>query len=445
VINVPTVQKEKKDRGENPFSKTFSEEMQAHFEGIVSLYNQWNRLVSSRNIALYPETSTAKFLAASDAYIERLGATKTQDRIDGILITELQERAEIMKLEMELPTYKKFDYEKLIRCFGISSNDVKGLEQHFRAINYNEVAERWISINGESYTSKPESSDRELSRLKDIYQKLLRASYGIASSDSKESFPDFDSYMASIQFINNREGGSYQSSDKVFYNLYDTQMMNIRDGLRYRKVVDVFNASDLIGEEGLLGHQGQFLVNEKANIPHFLKQYFNPATTINAETLGNVGSLRMVRMLESNPLIIDGIADKDFEFLKARFNTNSENGSVNRFMRGYESYAYFENDRDAKRTAAVINSIVKTPVVTSEEFTNSIGTYYNSNEFWKNPRKDLKVWAYLFADLMTEKIGNTLDVLEGVSANKILDNLQIGFWTKKGFEQYFDYLVERFG
>lgn len=436
------ISKKRKQNAGNPLAKAYSNEMEATFSEFTKLYDRWDKITTSGGAAIYPRTATEKLMSSIDEYAKSLDSVRPSDKIDAILIDELKERTEILKTLTELPLDRKFDYMRVIRCIGIDRDDIKILEDHFKSIDYDKQAEKWLYISGQSYESRIVNSEEEVEKMRRLYKELLRASFEVASDRSKENFSDFESYSKSVQFVNDRNSNSYQNTGRVYYNFYNTDVINVKVGLRYKRILDIFGAADLIGEEGLLGHQGQFLVNESANIPHFLKEGFNPATMINAETLGNMGSLRMEKLLAENTNLVQNISEDEFKFLKERFDAKKENGLVNGFMVNYESYSYFaENGKEIKPTMEALHSIVKSPMLLSERFANNIETYYNSPGFWNDYRKVINKWGYVFADVIAEKINTKLDSMDEEVAKKVRDDIQIGWWTRKGFEQYFDYLV----
>ena len=62
--------------------------------------------------------------------------------------------------------------------------------------------------------------------------------------------------------------------------------------------------------------------------------------------------------------------------------------------------------------------------------------------FFKEHSKRVDQWAYVVADMLARKFEKRLDTLDEESRANVLQQLQLGFWPRNSFEEYFDYLCE---
>ncbi len=278
--------------------------------------------------------------------------------------------------------------------------------------------------------------------ISSAYKDFLAASFRIASPLLVKLFNDYEEYYKTTVSISGVQG-SHERDGKIYLSVDDVPMVMSKKGHRYIPFFNVFEAAEHVGEEGLLGHQGQFLTSESAQIPAFLKNGTSQSSIISVEALGIIGKRRMVEEFSRNPRMVSTFSG-DFESLRNRFEIAKENKILSRFMQAYEGYSYFMNGRNSEITAGMLYSITKDSEILSEIHRQRIKSYYEQS-FWESPiRNSYRPWGYLLADLTEAKIKNRLESLSPAASKKIYDNLQLGYWTKKGFEQYFEYLVERF-
>jgi hypothetical protein len=423
-------------------SKQFSDQMQDAFRSHSSLYKQFNMLASS-DMDFLPTTRRATLLKSIERSTEQLGNVSPQEKLDEILLGEMVERLAIMKNQILLPERKFFSYEAVARSMGIEREDIESIKKRFVEMNTEKLLERWPEINNQSRSEKP-INERQIGQVKGVYIKVLEKSFGMATSRTISAFSSFNDYLSTVNFNSDPESGSNEVTGNVNLNLYSPDIIYTARGPRYIPILDVFDVARIVGEEGLLGHQGQFLNTEHSSIPKFLKKIFDPATMVSIESLGKIGTIRMTQELGKNPDFVDGIKEKDFEFLRKRFELSEKRKLIERFMNCYQSYLYFENGRDKTFTAEAMYSIFRSPALKSEEHENRIESYYKSATFWSSyyDINNIGMWGYVAADMMAEKILKRLSDFDEDKSREILGHLQIGHWTKKGFEKYFEYLVE---
>lgn len=442
---MPTVTRERRE-GKNPLSKTFSPDMQRDLDTYVELNDRYDKTVMSMSTALYPTGSISKLSNDMDKLGESLNRTQTSDKLDEILKVEVLERLEIMRIRLESTTDRNFDCNKIFRAYGIGENDIKMMEEHFRKINFVEVADRWVETNGNSYEAAADST-QELERIKKIYEKLVEVSFQLAPKDITSSFANSADYVEStVKFSDDRNNTSYSSANLVYWNLYTPKFIKIKEDMRYSAVPDIFNAARAVGEEGLLGHQGQFLrtEGEKTRIPKVLTISSSPVNTASVEALGEMGSLNMLKQLERNTGMFSDVSEGDFKFIKQRFELGEKMKTIQRFLYLYKAYTFFNNGRNAKKTAEIIYDITKSPSILSEAYVRETDAHFNSGKFWATYGTALDVSAYLYADIKAADINKKLEGVSEESRTNIQSNINLGYWTKKGFEQYVDYLFEKF-
>ncbi|MDE1865209.1 MAG: hypothetical protein KGH94_01045 [Candidatus Micrarchaeota archaeon] len=425
-------------------SKKYSSAMQKVFDTYEAVYSQFNGLIQTRGTTLPFTRANASITSGIDRTADLVRTTSPHDKIDSILLEEIAERLGIMKIRLSFPNAETFSYEMGLKSYGVTSNDVEGLKKRFKAIDYEDLSDKLLIANGQSYSERPTGTG-EVEKTKEFFVRLSKMMFDSTPQSVKASFPDFDSYLRqSVQLVE-KEGGSYQSTGRVYLNVNNAEFIYIREnqGCRYQQFLDPLSAASLVGEEGLLGHQGQFLATERAAIPAFLKTGFKPATLINAEALGDAGRWKLINQLKRSD-VPSTIGIKNFELLEKRFNLWWTAEEVNRFLRGYEGYSYFANNKDEALTSEALYSITKSPGYKAEEQVKRISAYYNSLPFWKEYTENMNAWGYLIAGLTREKIDDRLEKVAPEASQKIREELPIGWWTKKGFERYFDHLISTF-
>ena len=416
--------------------------MQQLFKTYEDIYEKYNILNLSQ-IPFCPSPSRAVLLTKIDRELDNADRTKTQDRLDEILVAEIVERFEVIKNELLLPQQKEFSYEKAVRGYGITAEDLRGVEKEFRKFDFEKFSEEWQDANGQCWQGTPESKD-EMAKVEAGYTKLLEASFKLAPKTTSGRFSSFEDYFKStINFSPDPSSEIHSVSENVNLNAYKQDILYVKRGYRYVPVLDIFESASTIGEEGLLGHQGGVLVTEKEAIPEFLKIRFNPAVEVNVESLGRIGSMIMVNELKKNPALIDRIDPTDFEFLKKRFELKDLYDTVYRFVTLYEGFCYFDNGRNMDAAAERMYDVVKSESFRSEEHKRRTTAFY-SGDFWVNYDKELEHWAYHFAEQNAKKIVDMLGEVGDAASKNILGNLQIGNWTNKGFGLWRDYLKDEF-
>ncbi len=426
-------------------SKSYSKELQKAFEIYELAYTTYNALIKTRITSLPFTRATSSVIVNIDRAMEIAKTTITQDKFDAILLEEIIERLEIMKVRLEYSRAKTFSYDSVLRTYGITHDDIKTLEKRFKNIDYETLSDNLLVANGQSYDERPVGLE-EVKMTKELFLKLLKITFELSPQTIKSEILDFNTYLKnSVQMVE-LDGRSYQSSGRIYLNVNDAEFIYVRpvDGCRYKQFLDPFSSSGLVGEEGLLGHQGQFLITEKAEIPVFLKNGQKYITMINAETLGDMGRYNLIRHLKADDFAPQ-LCFEDFNFLKQRFETWQTAKIITKFFRGYESYIYFTNNKDENLTAKMMYSITKSEGYLSEEYIKRVKIYYESIAFWGSYNDNIEVWGYLIATLIREKIDEKIDKLNFESAERIREQLSIGWWTRKGFEKYVDYLIETLG
>ncbi len=110
--------------------------MEASFSKYEDLHQRFDMLTHSGSNALSFGATELRLLREIDKVSSEIRETKTTDKLDMILIDELTERLEILKIIIELPTDREFSYEKVLRSIGINADTVKSVATHFGSKNY---------------------------------------------------------------------------------------------------------------------------------------------------------------------------------------------------------------------------------------------------------------------------------------------------------------------
>ncbi|MDE1871517.1 MAG: hypothetical protein KGI06_04750 [Candidatus Micrarchaeota archaeon] len=441
-----TVSKENNSDNANPLSKKFSSEMEGNFSAYSDLYADYDASMKSVSRGLYQPDTASKL---SDS-IERLSLSvheaKTSDRLDEILKLELSARLEMMGARVQAVASNELDYKTVLRSYGIEKEDMKEIEGHFKRKDFGKAAEKWMIINGNSYEDKAKDRE-ELGIIENMYRGIVMSSFEMAPNSIKSIFRDSEDYMKTVRFTEKSDEESYQNLNTVYLNLYGPKFVKIKDGLKYIAVPDMFSAASAVGSEGLLGHQGQFFITEikKAQIPGFLAYPQSQLSASSTAALGRMGSSRMVRELSNGIGTLGDEDKKAYSKIQERFLAAYEMKSLKNFVNAYEMYAYSDNNMDPNAAAKAVYSITRSPEMLSETRIKGIGSQSGSLVSLENCEQSASIIADLHAGIIADRMDKKLESMNEESSDRVRGSIITGYWTKRGFEQYFDYLVEKFG
>jgi len=174
--------------------------------------------------------------------------------------------------------------------YGLSREDIAAVKKKFESMNVRKVVEDYIEKTKLSRSSV--SDESEIKRTRKILNKILKICYQI--SPARKYFRSFKSYLDTVTF---REKGSYHIlGGKVVFGIKDFEIVWYYEGNKLIEDVDIFWMVKIVGEEALLGHQGNNIITDKAKIPRFMK--IDTGCRVPVEIIGGLGSLILTEKIK---------------------------------------------------------------------------------------------------------------------------------------------------
>jgi hypothetical protein len=423
------------------FQKKYSAELQDYSLRFLKLIDRNDKINSVTDVLVFPVEGVKRLSADIDGLNNDILAAKPETEFEHLLLMNLSERLNSMRLSLNEYYEREFDYTYYLKTLGINEKDIREVIEHLKHIDLQSEAEKLLGSGESLYRGIPESKE-EIKKIEEYYDEFVRLSYEVASPMLTKLFKDYPGYRGSVELMENRNNrSSYSRTGKVYLNTFSPDVITVKRDLRWTNIIDVFSIADIVGEEGILGHQGQFLATESSDIPQFLKKVQMPACTVNAEAIAIFGKHVMVDLLKNKRDMAKDINDKDFDLLSYNLGIRESSDKTNRFVNAYADYFYFTKNREIGPMSDEVFKIIRSPWNVSGVYKERIKAYFNT-KFWENYKRSISVWAYAIADVMAMKFEKRLAGFDFETRSKILAYMQLGFWSKNSYEAYFDYLVK---
>ena len=386
----------------------------------------------------YPANSALREIQAASEAIDKVNLIKTDSELEAIVLLNLSGRFAHIKNKLNEKTMKTFDYAFRLGMQGVNAADVEMAVQQYKEKDLQKAAELLLKTTDGHLIEKPQSRE-QMQTVEEYYCRLLKVSFDLAPAKLKRRFSNFKDYMKTVEFTEAENTSSCHVTGKLYLNLRNPDIVYVWKGARSVGTIDVLGMADTIGEEGLLGHQGQHALTENSNIPQFQKKSQIP-TQINVETIAQLGKYRLVEQLKKDPRIFSEIEKEDFDLLLRNSGMREESEKLGTFLTAYGDYTYFMKGRSIDVQTSALYEITKDPYLLTE-FSRNIRETYLKN-FFSEYEKRMSYWVYVVSDALARKFENKLSTLSTPSRERVLDQLQLGYWTRDSFEAYFDYLCK---
>lgn len=435
----------KEKRAENTINlleAPISEDVKSRAKAYFDIYKTSERINTVWDEVIYPEKSATLLRTSIDAEIAKLKETRAKTKAEELVLMNLGERVDALKSRMDFWTAPEFNYNSYLKAIGIAKEDVENVAGYYAGKNLQEYAESALDEIGGQFTEKPTSKEK-LREIEEYYRRLLRVSFDLAPQKVKAFIPDFKAYMETVSFSESEtDPRSFHRTGRIVINLYSQPLIVVRRNNRLENIIDLLSMADIVGEEGLLGHQGQFIMTERSGIPSMMKLQ-DASTVTNAEAIAELGKSRLAKHVIENPDLIERKnSDDDFTLLRKRRSKLKESGGfLTTFMNAYRDYFYFNNGRNVSETAETLAKVLRDPTYASGYTKERIARVMQT-EFFKDSRNRVEKWAYVVSDMLVKRFEKRLGTMNAESKEVVFDQLQIGYWPRKSFEAYFEYLIQ---
>jgi hypothetical protein len=313
----------------------------------------------------------------------------------------------------------------------------------YAQVDAQKIAEN-LYARGDTFEPTSPESESQAEMVRDYYIKFLRRSFEMAPAKLRKLYGNkFENYMKTVNFIADKDGTSYEKTDTIYLNIFQPQsIVNIRKGERWVAVVNPFLIASVVAEEGLLGHQGHFLISENSKIPTFMKRFLGQVTNPHAETMVRIGEETLINELKRNRKLTSEISDEDFALLERYSETQKQIDGLGTFMNAYVGYVYFASGKDVDKAAKAIFELSGgDETFLSEAHKNRLQAYFNG-KFWEEYKQNIGMWAYVTANVNAVKFEECMKSLTDDAKKRVLEQMLLGYWPPSSLNDYFDFLVE---
>lgn len=426
------------------FTQDLPDTVGAYAHETQRLVHEFSAVETVDNIFVRPVKAAQGLRREIDKAAEEVGTlSQPIGKMEGLVLSNMLGRLE--SLQTRLGEYDKldFDYMKILKAVGIYAEDIEASLRRYAQFDTQSTAETLLAIGEEFDPVTPEST-KQAEKVKEYYVKFLELSFNMAPRKVRELFVDFEDYMdKTVNFVEDKEGGSYEKTDTIFLNTYESgTIVDVRKGDRWVAIVDPFMIAAIVAEEGLLGHQGHFLLSENSEIPGFMKRDMNPITQVHAETMVRIGKTMLINELKKDHSLVPDLSKEDFSMLERYYETRKEMEGFQIFEIMYTDYVYFTTGEDVNKASTALFELSKgDDTFKSEAYKRKMLAYYNG-KFWEEYRQRIGKWAYVMANENARKFEERMQPMDEERRERVLEQLRLGYWPPSSLRYYFDYLVE---
>jgi hypothetical protein len=358
-------------------------------------------------------------------------ALETKSKIDDLIISNLIERLELIKLRLKISIEGSYNYENAMREYGLSREDINLVRKKFESMNIKKIIDEYSEKTKLSWSFV--SDENEIKRVRKILEKILKMSYQI--SPAKKYFPSFRNYMNTITFREKRS--CHVLGGKVIFGIKDFETSWYYEGNKLIEDVDIFIIASTVGEEGLLEHQGHYLITDKAKIPKFMK--IDTGCKVPIEIVGKPGSLILIEKIRNYRELKKLIKYKRlFNFLLIEKEFIFKKQFIRKFLRRYRDYLREVENRKFSEISNLLFKWTGDKNYKSQFFKRYFSSFNISLEEIYECAED---WVYLYRDIKAEEIFKKLKKFDEEDLLKILKKLYVGYWPKKTFEKYVKFIL----
>lgn len=429
------------------FAKNIPKKIEAYANKTRELMDKFERFETVDKVFVRPMKTEEKLkseIAKTIDGIQQLGHSKGErGEMADLVLSNMLGRLEAMAIMLSENDKGNFDYVNALKAVGIEVADVEAALRMYEKVDAQKIAEN-LYARGDTFEPTSPESESQTKMVRKFYIKFLRRSFEVAPEKLRKLYNNnFETYMKTVNFFDDKNGTSFAKTNTIYLNTSQPDiMLNIRKGERLIAVVNPFLIASVVAEEGLLGHQGHFLISENSKIPPFMKRFLGQVTNPHAETMVRIGEETLVNELKRNRKLTSEISDEDFSLLERYSGMQKQREGLVAFMNAYVEYVYFTSGKDVDKAAeAIFRLSGRDKTFKSEEYKNRLQAYFNG-DFWKEYKQNIGNWAYVIANVNAVKFEERMKSLTDDAKKRVLEQMLLGYWPPSSFNNYFDFLVE---
>jgi hypothetical protein len=429
------------------FATNMPKEIEAYANKTLELMDEFERFETVDKVFVRPMKTEEKLkseIAKTIDDIQQLGHSKGErGEMADLVLSNMRGRLEAMATMLSENDKGNFDYVNALKSVGIEVADVEAALRMYKQVDAQKIAEN-LYARGDTFEPTSPESENQAEMVRDYYIKFLRRSFEMAPAKLRKLYGNkFENYMKTVNFIADKDGTSYERTDTIYLNIFQPHsIVNIRKGERWVAVVNLFLIASVVAEEGLLGHQGHFLISENSKIPPFMKRLLGQVTNPHAETMVRIGEETLINELKRNRKLTSEISDEDFALLERYSETQKQIDGLGTFMNAYVGYVYFASGKDVDKAAKATSELSGgDETFKSETHKNRLQAYFNG-KFWEEYKQNIGMWAYVTANLNAVKFEECMKSLTDDAKKRVLEQMLLGYWPPSSLNDYFDFLVE---
>lgn len=363
---------------------------------------------------------------------EKVNAKSEYDRL---LLMNFQERLNSLRTYIENRILGKLEYNSELEYLNIKKSDIDKIIFFAESLDVQKIA-GFYAKQEKNLFWKNAITEAEVEKIKKIINSFLKLS--LENSHLRGKFKSVEDYRKTIEVSQHSEK-SYHHYGKVYFSIQSFQFAGFYKGNEFFEYPDVFVAAKVIGEEGLFGHQGQYLTTANSNLPNFMKIPSWSSSSVN-EYIGTLGKGLFTELVINNNSV-----KKEFSGIIAIQKEENKFADTKAFIRLFaEAISEYMKEAEKSSNKLIGNYLSRLTGLgfyRSEFFRKWFEGRY-SYDFLADFRNNVQKWSYLYADYLSEKIQKRIDKFNGEEKRMFLKNIMTGYWAKNTFEKYVDWLLK---
>lgn len=354
---------------------------------------------------------------------------------DCLLLMNFQERLNSLRIYIENRILGKLEYNSELEYLNIKKSDIDKIKAFAESLGVQKIADFYAKQEKNLFW-KNAITEKEVEKIKKIISSFLKLS--LENSHLKAKFKSVEDYRKTIEVSQHSER-TYHHYGKVYFSIQSFQFAGFYKGSEFFEYPDVFVAAKVIGEEGLFGHQGQYLTTANSGVPDFMKIPSWSSSSVN-EYIGNLGKGLFTEMVINNNSV-----KKEFSGIIAIQKEENKFADKKAFIRLFaEAISEYMKEAEKSSNKLIGNYLSRLTGLSfyrSEFFRKWFEGRY-SYDFLADFRNNVQKWSYLYADYLSKITQKRIIKLSDKEKETFLKNIMTGYWGKDTFEKYINYLLK---
>lgn len=422
---------------EPSFLTDFSEDTHQLDDSFKQLDKKLNQLQSNPIF----NVERAEKLAEEAKDLQKTAEKTSKDGFESAVLTNIANRAHAVHQFLKVRTTGNYNYQTILRdVYGVTEKDIKNIEQEVKSTGIQDLSNKFSDPEFNVKNTKPKSS-RELKTSEKFLKKACETIFKESPEHLKQEFTGVEDYMDTVEFSQSRNK-SYHETGRVVLSVKNAPVAKVRDNKDVERHVNVVRGMKTVGEETLLGHQGQHLLTNQYDLPYSLRTS-KRHTSLASEIRGKFGRSQATSLLKENKQSFKEFIPGDvFDFLHSNEEDREKAKYLNdKFLKLMSDYHYIVEDKDIQEIQSYLKGLTGWNYYESRLFEKNLEHRYTT-EFWDSYWSNLKTWIYITAYIRHKEIKEELEQAESSTEEKIRSYMKIGEWTREGFDEYLNFLQE---